>query len=382
MTASRRLFVSLSIYFGGIGFTSAAVALAQHMPAPFDPVVYLPQLHGPLPQGLKHVRPLPPILPPQIAFRSGLIDWARRRNERNLLRAVKRAGPGALVWIWPAASTELMRELKATKAILIREMINTHVGTAKRILDAEYVRLGLPPSDLVSDGAVRREQEELAMMDFIVSPSECVDDSLQEWGISEDRIIRSTFGWSPENFAGTSKADLPGEGVKALFVGSVGIRKGIHLALAAWDRAKVDGTFIVVGSVDADAEHLVAPYRNRPDIHFIPFTRELAQLYRASDFMFFPSLEEGAPLVCYQAGGCGLPILTSPMGRGRLVEDRVTGFVTDAHDTETLAFHLQELAGDAALRQRLGEQIRKRAMTLDYASAAAERARAFVALGL
>jgi len=382
MTASRRVYVSLSIYFGGIGFTSAAVALAQQMPKPFEPVVYLPQLHGPLPRGVTHVRPLPPVLPPQIAFRSGLIDWARRRNERNLIRAVKRAGPGALVWMWPAASTELLRELKAAKAILIREMINTHIGTAKRILDAEYVRLGLGPLNILNEGVVRREQEELAMMDFIVSPSECVDDSLQEWGISEDRIIRSTFGWSPENFAGTSKAEVPGEGIKALFVGSVGIRKGIHLALAAWDCAGVDGTFIVVGTVEPDAEGLIAPYRDRADIHFIPFTRELPQLYRTSDFMFFPSLEEGAPLVCYQAGGCGLPILTSPMGRGRLVEDGVTGFVTDAHDVKTMAHHMQELAGDPGLRQRLSEQIRKRAMTMDYASAAAERARAFVALGL
>jgi glycosyltransferase involved in cell wall biosynthesis len=276
----------------------------------------------------------------------------------------------------------LLRELKAAKAVLIREMINTHVGTARRILDAEYARLNLPPSHENTEAKQRLEEEQLGLMDLIVSPSECVDESLLEWGIPKEKIIKSTFGWSPEKFTGNSRAALPRGGITALFVGTVGIRKGIHLALAAWDRARIDGTFIVVGPVDKEAAALVAPYRDRPDIQFVPFTRELPELYRASDFMFFPSLEEGAPLVCYQAGGCGLPILTSPMGRGRLVEDGTTGFVADAHDEETLAARLRELAGDGTLRQRLGAEIRKRAVTMDFASAAAQRAHAFLDRGL
>jgi len=382
MTDSRRLHVSLSIHYAGVGFTSAAIALARHMPEPFEPVVYIPQVHGALPRGLAHVRPFPPLLPAPIAFRSEVMAWAKRRNERNLLRAVRKEGPGARVWIWPGASTELLRELKAAKAVLIREMINTHVGTARRILDAEYARLGLQPSHGNTEAKQREEQEQLALMDLIVSPSECVDASLLEWGISGERIIKSTFGWSPQDFAGSSTADLPGDGVKALFVGTVGVRKGIHLALAAWDRANIDGTFVIVGPIDSEAEPLVAPYRHRPDISFISFTRDLASLYRASHFMFFPSLEEGAPLVCYQAGGCGLPIVTSPMGQGRLVEHEMTGLVADPHDEQALASHLQALAGDSRLRRRLGARIRERALTLDFASAAAQRARAFIDKGL
>jgi glycosyltransferase involved in cell wall biosynthesis len=382
LTARRRLHVSLSIHYTGVGFTSAAVALAQHMPEPFEPVLYIPQVAGPLPADVAHVRPFPPLLPRQLAFRPAVMAWARRRNERNLLRAVQRQGPGALVWIWPGASTELHRALKDAGAILIREMINTHVGTARRILNAEYARLGLPPTHENSEHKQRLEQEQLALSDLIVSPSECVDESLLEWGIPEERIIRSTFGWSPQDFAGDSRADVPPAGVKALFVGSVGIRKGIHLALAAWDQAKVEGTFIVVGPVDGEAEPLIAPYRDRSDVLFIPFTRDLASLYRAADFMFFPTLEEGAPLVCYQAGGCGLPILTGPMGRGRLGEHGVTGLVADPHNTDALAGHIRALAADAELRHRLGTKIRERALTFDWDSAAAQRARAFIDKGL
>jgi glycosyltransferase involved in cell wall biosynthesis len=98
--------------------------------------------------------------------------------------------------------------------------------------------------------------------------------------------------------------------------------------------------------------------------------------------MFFPSLEEGAPLVCYQAGGCGLPIVTGPMGQGRLVEHGVTGFVADPHDEDALASYIRTLAENELLRKEMGQRIRERALKLDFRSAAADRARAFANKGL
>jgi glycosyltransferase involved in cell wall biosynthesis len=373
----RDLHVSLSVHYEGVGFTSAAVALARHMPLPFHPVLYIPQVHGGLPDLVDHVRPFPPILPRKLAFQPRVIEWARRRNERNLLRSVLQHGKGAIVWLWPGASIELQRALKSSGALLIREMINTHNGTSRRILDAEYSRLGLPPTHDSTEEDQRREIEQLALADFIVSPSESVDESLLEWGTPEHRIIKSTFGWSPADFVGTSKADLRGQGLKVLFAGQVGVRKGIHLALAAWDQAKIDGIFFIVGNENPDVAPLLAPYRNRDDIQFLPFTRDLPSLYRAADIMFFPTLEEGAPLVCYQAGGCGLPILTGPMGRGRLVEHGVTGFVIDPHDVEAMADCLRKLAADISLRRELGCRIRERALELNWNSVAAGRAKAF-----
>jgi hypothetical protein len=103
MTGSKRLHVSLSIHYTGIGFTSAAVALAQHMPPQFEPILYLPQVYGRAPEGVASVRPLPPLLPAQIAYRPSVTAWARRRNEQNLFRAVRGEGRGSVVWLWPGA---------------------------------------------------------------------------------------------------------------------------------------------------------------------------------------------------------------------------------------------------------------------------------------
>jgi glycosyltransferase involved in cell wall biosynthesis len=371
------LHVSLSLHYDGTGFTSAAVALAEHMPVPFRPILYIPQLHGALPAGLAHVRQFPPILPAFIAFRPTLDRWARERNEHNLLCAVRRAPKGTVVWLWPGASIDLQRELRSYGAIIFREMINTHSGTARRILDEEYGRVGLPLTHTRTQDLERLENEELTLCDYIISPSESVDDSLREWDVQDDRIIRATFGWSPGDFTGHHKADLPGNGLKVIFIGQVGIRKGIHLALEAWDRAKIDGTFFVVGREDPEIGPILAPYRNRSDIRFLPYTRDLGSLYRAADVMFFPSLEEGAPLVCYQAGGCGLPILTSPMGRGRLIQHEVTGLVIEPHDVEANARALRRLAEDESLRANLSRNVREKALKFDWQTAAAQRADAF-----
>ena len=378
MTPSRRLFVSLSAHYAGVGYTTAAISLAQRMPAPFEPLVFLPQVAGALPDGLAHVRPFPSLMPAKLAYRPPMMAWARKRTWQSLLAAVRREGRGAIVWLWPGAPIELLHQLKAAGAIVVREMINTHEGTARRILDAEYSRLGILANHRLTDESVQREQDHLKLADYIVSPSDGVDESLREWGFSGERVIRSTFGWSPGDFAGTARADLEGQGIKAVFVGRVGIRKGIHLALAAWARAEIRGTLFVVGGEDADVAPLLAPYRDRPDVRFVPYTRDLASVYRAADFMFFPTLEEGAPLVCYQASGCGLPVLTSPMGRGRLVEHGTSGFIVDPHDEEGTVAHLRTLAGDADLRRSFGEQARQRAAKFDWSSAAAQRAEAFL----
>ena len=57
----------------------------------------------------------------------------------------------------------------------------------------------------------------------------------------------------------------------------------------------------------------------------------------------FPTLEEGDPQVTYEAAGCGLPILTTPMGAGRLIEDESNGLIVKPCDVDALAEALWRL---------------------------------------
>lgn len=371
----RRVHMRMGLSFVGVGPSSVGVAIADHLRGTgLDPVLYLPHAEQPLPAGLPAIGPLS--LPRQLVHRSIVRRATIRRMDRRLVRAVRREGPGTLVWLWPDTPLPVVRALKDAGAVIVREMINTRRGTAKRVLDAEYRSLGLPPEHGVTPALVAEEDAEVPLADHVVSPSEAVDASLIEWGTPESRIIRSTFGWD-ETLAQSTPARLDGPGVKAIFVGSVGVRKGIHLALDAWAEAGIDGTLTIVGRIDpAVRDRVEAALGER--VRHLPFTRDLGALYRAADFMLFPTLEEGAPLVVYQAAGCGLPILTSPMGRARIVEDEVSGVVVDPHDRAGLVAGIRRMGTDPAFRARMAAEAKRRADRMTWANAAAERARAIL----
>lgn len=357
----------------GIPWTAAAIADAFRGTA-LDPIFYMPQPGEPLPKGLKVEHALRVRLPGWLGGKHRMHAFLQRRIERKFLRAVRAEGPGALAWLWPIVPVHVTRRLKAGGAIVVREMVNSWRGTARRVLDAETARTGLP-SHIISETDLAEENEEFTLVDYIVSPSEAVDASLIEAGVGENRIIRSTFAWDSTQLADQPAASLPGKGPHALFVGSVGVRKGVHLALEAWQKADTGGTFVVVGAVDPMLRPLLDAAISEGGVEWIPFTRELGSLYRSADFMLFPTLEEGAPLVCYQAAGCGLPILTGPMGAGRFIENEVSGLIVDPNDQEALVGAIRRMAGDSALRQRLAAEAKRRADRLTWANAAAERAR-------
>lgn len=80
----------------------------------------------------------------------------------------------------------------------------------------------------------------------------------------------------------------------------------------------------------------------------------------------FPTLEEGGPQVTYEAAACGLPVVTTPMGAARLVEDGKTGLIVDAGNVPALAEALRTLAADPTFRQALGVAAQAEADRFEY----------------
>ncbi|MGB9181932.1 MAG: glycosyltransferase [Pyrinomonadaceae bacterium] len=84
--------------------------------------------------------------------------------------------------------------------------------------------------------------------------------------------------------------------------------------------------------------------------------------YREACIFALPSRVEGTPNALLEAMSCGLPVVVSDGAPGplELVEDGVTGLVVPVNDPSALAAALRRLAGDKALRRRLGEAARAR----------------------
>ncbi len=93
---------------------------------------------------------------------------------------------------------------------------------------------------------------------------------------------------------------------------------------------------------------------------------ELPAYYHACDVFCLPSVEpaEGFGIVQIEAMACGKPVVCCELHNGVtwVNRDGVTGLVVPPADGKALAAALARLGGDAALRARLGEQGRARAL--------------------
>ncbi|MBK7517654.1 MAG: glycosyltransferase family 4 protein [Betaproteobacteria bacterium] len=91
-------------------------------------------------------------------------------------------------------------------------------------------------------------------------------------------------------------------------------------------------------------------------VQFLPFVDDIWPVWRASDIGVVPSTEpEPFGMVAIEAMACSVPVVAAAHG-GLLdiVDDEVTGLLFQPRDAAALADALARLAGDAALRARLG----------------------------
>ncbi len=95
------------------------------------------------------------------------------------------------------------------------------------------------------------------------------------------------------------------------------------------------------------------------------YRSDVAALLAASDIFVLPSHFEGLPMSIIEAMLCGLPVIaTNIRGPREQVLDGETGFLVPPAQVPPLALALRRLAEDAALRRRLGEAGRARALAL------------------
>ena len=362
------------IYQGG-GVALICVSLLENFPnGILAPTLVFPKALRPIPNSINLKQTIPfPV--------RGYVLWHLAEKLRAPLlnsyfsRMIERADPGStLAYFWPAPPTSLVRQARDRGIITVREMINTTVGYAKTILDDAYDRLGLKIDHTYSQERVDSEQDELALYDYIFASNFWVEKSLLEAGIKPARILRSSFGWSPSRFKESSK-DAGRAGFRALFVGSICVRKGVPQLLAAWKKSGVQGELLLVGTVEPALRPLLEPSLTDNSIRLLGFTTDVGRLYKSADIFVFPTLEEGGPQVTYEAAACGLPTITTPMGMATIIQHDINGILVKPYDVDELADAISLLAGSADLRTRLGRQAMIDAERYTYEKIGLERAK-------
>ncbi len=88
---------------------------------------------------------------------------------------------------------------------------------------------------------------------------------------------------------------------------------------------------------------------------FVP-DAELKQVHEAADVFVLPSLWEVLPIAVLEALACGKPVVCTDAGGNReLVKDGVNGLVVPKRNPAQLAYSINRLLDDPALRERMGK---------------------------
>ena len=150
------------------------------------------------------------------------------------------------------------------------------------------------------------------------------------------------------------------------FVGRLDRQKGIDTLLEAMGLLGRRGELIrLVVAGDGPKRKLLSKFiagrEGTGCVRALGFVDDVPGVLSAADAMVMPSRWEGLPLASVEAMAAGLPVLaTRTAGLEEVVADGETGILVEPDDPPALAEVMVHLAGDVALRMRLGSAGRRR----------------------
>lgn len=306
-----------------------------------------------------------------LVYRFGSQDQPRRLAEASFF---KTEADSPLVYLWAGLSLEIFKRLKARGARIVIERINCHQATARRIMTAAHEACGLINEHPISEARIMEENEKLTMADAVFCPSPMVVKSMVENGVPQEKLLATSYGWNPERFPANDRPLLAKTRPVFLFVGTMCVRKGIPLLLEAWRRAGLDGELQLCGGIEPGFRHpfeaLMAAGKN---VRYVPYTRDIGRLFRQADVFICPTLEEGGPMVTYEAMAHGLAPLVTAMGAGAIVQDGVSGVVLPDNHADVWAETMTAMAANPGRRHEIGAQARQRARQFTWQRVAEHR---------
>lgn len=306
-------------------------------------------------------------VPHRVMGRDRALLW----HDRVAARAVARRSPD-VVHVWPLAAERTIAASRGRGIPAFREVPNTHTANAYEVVARESARLGLVPRAGASHTADPRrlstEEREWATATALLVPSDAVAATFLERGFDPARLRRHRYGCTPA--APVTRAVRRDSGLRAVFLGRVEPRKGLHHALDAWiaSSASRDGRFLVFGAVDDAYRAVIADRLAHPSVELRGVTAAPVDELAKADVLLLPSLEEGSALVTYEAQVAGCVPLVSTAA-GALLDHDVHGLVHEPGDVATLTTQLDRLAADPEALARLGSAAMAHAPELSWAAA-------------
>ncbi len=286
-----------------------------------------------------------------------VIAWRNDRFDAAVARQVRRTRPDVVIG-HDGSALLAGRAARRVGALAVLNQVVGHVEDALAIFREEAasspefaeVAPALPAA------IIERHRAEIAEATHILVPSDYVRDTLVARGADPAKLAILPYGVDIQRFHPAPKPARPG--LRLLFVGHIGQRKGIRYLLEAARRLGRDVTLTLVGRITCDPAAL-APWRDVfRHVPHVPF-HEVHALFQDADVFVYPSLHEGSAFATYEALASGLPVVTT-RNAGSVVRDGVEGAIVPIRDVDALAAAIGRLR-DPALRATMSAAARARA---------------------
>ncbi len=263
---------------------------------------------------------------------------------------------------WASAALHGIRAARRRGLPAVLQTGSAHIVAQDRLLREESAKFGVAPPS-THPGVIARTLREYEEADAIVVPSRFVYRTFVEAGVPASKLSIVAETALPRT-THTSRDGLRAlrQTPRILFVGQIGVRKGIPYLLQAFGRLRTPATLRLVGPADRRLMARLGPLPPGVELAGPKAGADLAAEYASADVFVLPSVEDGFGLVTVEAMAAGLPVVVSGhAGSADIVDDGVDGFVVPARDADALLDRLDVLVADARLRQRMGAAARAKA---------------------
>lgn len=247
------------------------------------------------------------------------------------------------------------------------------------ILEAHSDFFHVPPKlPLLEPLAVACYKRQLSRSPYLIAVSNLILDNIlqhkkvfRETRVIYNGIDQDLLDCQPESSAGNASY--------LLFIGRLDIKvKGVDTLLRVYKRSGVGIPLKIAGDgLDKTAiENLIREEGLQHNVELTGWVngKEKHRLLAESLAVLIPSREEGWGLVAMEAAAAGKPAIASRVGGlQEAVVDKETGFLIAAENIDQWTAAVKDIVENPDLRQRLGENARKRALQFTWEKSAAER---------
>ncbi len=287
-------------------------------------------------------------------------------------RAARYLEGSELIHGWSQWSEPSLRWATQNQIPSVLERSSAHILEQSRLLQDEHARLGLhwPKTHPWIEAMELREYN---LCSSIAVPSLFVERSFHSRGFNSETLHRNALGVSLEMFKPPTEPPAPPDqdGLRAIYAGSLSVRKGIPDLLEGFTSANLPNASLTL--VGGETPALEVMLKQQPSSVLLLGHRPQAELvgyYQRSHCFVIASIEEGMAMVQMQALACGLPLIctTNTGGEDLLrlqgangqegdlgIQQFPAGFVIPIHHPEAIAHCLERLQKTPLLWKKMRE---------------------------